>query len=318
MPGKETKMKKRLLLCLWVAFMLFTLSGCGHKLELRNDTVVIEAGEEAVIRTSDFLSGDKDAIAESELEIRDLSTSKIGTYKGTIKYKMKKYDIKVLVKDTTAPKYQLEQNIIFNKEKINVGELVFRGQDFSDTKEGILSVTPIAKPENIEFTKWVFPYNLKETDKVTGKTEQFKESDLKQTVKIESDGYYDIKIGVTDVYKNQATYDIYIAVDNEKPQITFENEDLILEWVNGSIANISSINNFTVKDIVDGDLTKKTKVSYDKDFSKYKNKLSVLYTVKDSSGNQMKYTKMYTVVDKTKNPSEQDNTADCLENDTVE
>lgn len=304
-------MRKQLLLCLCVIFLLFILSGCekADKLELKTDTVTIEAGKETVVHASDFLDGDEEMLSEAELEVPDLSVSKTGTYKGTIKYKMKKFDIKIVVKDTTAPKYQVEQNVIFNTNKINVGDLIIRGEDFSDTKEGTLSVTPISKPENIDFVKWVFPYNLEKTDKVTGKSEKFKESDLKQTVRIKSDGYYEVKVGVMDTYENQAIYDIYIAVDNEKPKITFEKEDLILEWVNGSVTNISSVNNFTVKDVVDGDLTKKTKVSYNKDFSKYTDTLSVLYTVKDSSGNQMKYTKTYSVVDKTKDVAEQDDTA---------
>lgn len=271
----------------------------GNRLKIKHKIVTIEAGQSAHLDIEDFLSGPKDELSKAKFSVSGIDTGKVKTYKGKILYKNQSFPIKIRVADRTAPQYCIQDNTVIKKSSCEIGDFLFNAKDFSETKEGFLSVRQVKKPENITFSKWIDPYKIENTKAKQGEDGVFEEKNLKQTFQFVKDGYYQAEAGGVDQYGNKTTYRFYILVDCNKPVIKFKSSQAALNFSekNEKIENLDIIKKFTVKDSVDGNLTKKTKVSYNKNFSKLTDggKLKVSYTVTDQAGNKMEVKKEYPV-----------------------
>lgn len=122
-------MKKNLVAVMLGAISL-VLVGCGAPKQI-NDSVTIEAGDELVLKASDFFE------SEDGIEFDDsaVDTSKVGEYEVTATYKKESYTITVKVEDTTAPEFELAQDSVVTNdlESLEAESFVESIEDVSDT-----------------------------------------------------------------------------------------------------------------------------------------------------------------------------------------
>lgn len=103
-------MKKKIVIAMLCATMMFTTVACGGPKQL-SKKATIELGNEDALKVSDFLDLSKDELKNAKLNTKDVDFFKVGDYTATITYNKKDYTIKVKVKDTTAPEVKLSDNI---------------------------------------------------------------------------------------------------------------------------------------------------------------------------------------------------------------
>lgn len=167
-------MKKRLVIGMLTAIVSLSLVGCAPK--QINDSVTVEAGEALSLKAEDYFSS-ADGIT---FDTTDVDTSKVGEYEVTATYKNKDYSIKVSVKDTTAPEFELVQDSIVTND---VGSL--------DAESLIASVEDVSKTT----------------------------AELRFDEEPKEDGDYTASVVVTDEYGNSAEKSIGVAVDTTAPVI---------------------------------------------------------------------------------------------------
>lgn len=296
-------MKKKAIACIVVGLTMIGLVGCKKQITLKKHTLTIEAGQKGTISVADFVRGSKDVLANTKITIPGLTVSKIGTYNGTITYRKEKYNIKVKVKDRIAPTYSVQRNTIINDDKKHtINEFLYNVEDFSSTRQGFLSAEKIKKPKNIKFTHLKPVFEIKDKQNEVGQQQKFDVSQLKSNIHCSSDGYYLMKAGAVDQYGNQTVYEFNLLIDRHAPKLTLKDKmTLEVLRVNGKdhVTNLDILKNIKVADQVDGDLTKKTKITFNQNL---KHPL-VTYAVKDAAGNKMvvkKEIKIHRINDKTK------------------
>lgn len=209
-------MKKKVVIALLCATMMFTTVACGGPKQL-STKVTIELGDEKGINVTDILDISKDDAKEAKLNTKDVNFFKEGNYKATISYKDKDYDIKVKVKDTVAPKITVSDNIIVQTNNplhmsdiiTNVTELSgnidasFKDKPKSESTDNTDNTESVSATENTENTESgsasviaVGGCNLKHNDEIT----------------YTKSGDYDNTITVTDDAGNSTDIDIKISV----------------------------------------------------------------------------------------------------------
>ena len=210
------KMKKKVVIALLCATMMFTTVACGGPKQL-STKVTIELGDEKGINVTDILDISKDDAKEAKLNTKDVNFFKEGNYKATISYKDKDYDIKVKVKDTVAPKITVSDNITVQTNNplhmsdiiTNVTELSgnidasFKDKPKSESTDNTDNTESVSATENTENTESgsasviaVGGCNLKHNDEIT----------------YTKSGDYDNTITVTDDAGNTSDIDIKISV----------------------------------------------------------------------------------------------------------
>lgn len=209
-------MKKKVVIALLCATMMFTTVACGGPKQL-STKVTIELGDEKGINVTDILDISKDDAKEAKLNTKDVNFFKEGNYKATISYKDKDYDIKVKVKDTVAPKITVSDNITVQTNNplhmsdiiTNVTELSgnidasFKDKPKSESTDNTDNTESVSATENTENTESgsasviaVGGCNLKHNDEIT----------------YTKSGDYDNTITVTDDAGNTSDIDIKISV----------------------------------------------------------------------------------------------------------
>lgn len=206
-------MKKKIVIAMLCATMMFTTVGCGGPKQL-SKKATIELGDEDALKVSDFLDLSKDELKNAKLNTKDVNFFKEGNYKATISYKDKDYDIKVKVKDTVAPKITVSDNITVQTNNplhmsdiiTNVTELSgnidasFKDKPKSESTDNTESVSATENTESTESGSTsviaVGGCNLKHNDEIT----------------YTKSGDYDNTITVTDDAGNSTDIDIKISV----------------------------------------------------------------------------------------------------------
>lgn len=168
-------MKKRLVIGMLTAIVSLSLVGCAPK-QIK-DSVTIEAGEELILEAEDFF----DSTDGITFDTTDVDTSKVGEYEVTATYKNKDYSIKVSVKDTTAPEFELVQDSIVTNDV-----------DSLDAESLIASVEDVSETT----------------------------AELKFDEEPTEDGDYTASVVVTDKYGNSSEKSIGVAVDTTAPVIS--------------------------------------------------------------------------------------------------
>lgn len=206
-------MKKKVVIALLCATMMFTTVACGGPKQL-STKVTIELGDEKGINVTDILDISKDDAKSAKLNTKDVNFFKEGNYEATISYKDKDYDIKVKVKDTVAPKITVSDNIVVQTNNplhmsdiiTNVTELSgnidasFKDKPKSESTDNTESVSATENTESTESGSSsviaVGGCNLKHNDEIT----------------YTKSGDYDNTITVTDDAGNTSDIDIKISV----------------------------------------------------------------------------------------------------------
>lgn len=208
-------MKKKVVTALLCATMMFTTVACGGPKQL-STKVTIELGDEKGVNVTDILDISKDDAKSAKLNTKDVDFFKVGDYTATITYKDKDYDIKVKVKDTTAPEVKLSDNIVVQTNNplhmsdiiTNVTELSgnidasFKDKPKSESTDNTESVSATENTESTESGSAsviaVGGCNLKHNDEIT----YTKSGDYDNTITVSDDNgnttSVDIKISVID------------------------------------------------------------------------------------------------------------------------
>lgn len=197
-------MKKKVVIALLCATMMFTTVACGGPKQL-STKVTIELGDEKGINVTDILDISKDDAKEAKLNTKDVDFFKEGNYKATISYKDKDYDIKVKVKDTVAPKITVSDKItVQTNNPLHMSDIITNVTELSGNIDASFKDKPKSEStDNTESTESgsasviaVGGCNLKHNDEIT----------------YTKSGDYDNTITVTDDAGNTSDIDIKISV----------------------------------------------------------------------------------------------------------
>lgn len=206
-------MKKKIVIIMLCATMMFTIVGCGST-KLTKSSITIELGNEDAIKISDFLDLDKNELKNAKLNTKDVDFFKEGNYKATISYKDKDYDIKVKVKDTVAPKITVSDNIVVQTNNpLHMSDIITEVTELSGNIDASFKDKP--KTESTDNTESVSATeNTESTESGSASVIAVGGCNLKHNDEITytKSGDYDNTITVTDDAGNSTDIDIKISV----------------------------------------------------------------------------------------------------------
>lgn len=206
-------MKKKVVIALLCATMMFTTVACGGPKQL-STKVTIELGDEKGINVTDILDISKDDAKEAKLNTKDVNFFKEGNYKATISYKDKDYDIKVKVKDTTAPEVKLSDNIVVQTNTpLHMSDCITQVTELSGNIDASFKDKP--KSESTDNTESVSATeNTESTESGSSSVLAVGGCNLKHNDEITytKSGDYDNTITVTDDAGNTSNIDVKISV----------------------------------------------------------------------------------------------------------
>lgn len=206
-------MKKKLVIALLCATMMFTTVACGGPKQL-STKVTIELGDEKGVNVTDILDISKDDAKSAKLNTKDVNFFKEGNYKATISYKDKDYDIKVKVKDTVAPKITVSDNItVQTNNPLHMSDIITNVTELSGNIDASFKDKP--KSESTESTESVSATeNTESTESGSSSVLAVGGCNLKHNDEITytKSGDYDNTITVTDDAGNSTDIDIKISV----------------------------------------------------------------------------------------------------------
>ena len=206
-------MKKKVVIALLCATMMFTTVACGGPKQL-STKVTIELGDEKGINVTDILDISKDDAKEAKLNTKDVDFFKEGNYKATISYKDKDYDIKVKVKDTVAPKITVSDNItVQTNNPLHMSDIITNVTELSGNIDASFKDKP--KSESTDNTESVSATeNTESTESGSSSVLAVGGCNLKHNDEITytKSGDYDNTITVTDDAGNSTDIDIKISV----------------------------------------------------------------------------------------------------------
>lgn len=206
-------MKKKVVIALLCATMMFTTVACGGPKQL-STKVTIELGDEKGINVTDILDISKDDAKSAKLNTKDVNFFKEGNYKATISYKDKDYDIKVKVKDTVAPKITVSDNItVQTNNPLHMSDIITNVTELSGNIDASFKDKP--KSESTDNTESVSATeNTESTESGSSSVLAVGGCNLKHNDEITytKSGDYDNTITVTDDAGNSTDIDIKISV----------------------------------------------------------------------------------------------------------
>lgn len=203
-------MKKKVVIALLCATMMFTTVACGGPKQL-STKVTIELGDEKGINVTDILDISKDDAKSAKLNTKDVNFFKEGNYKAIISYKDKDYDIKVKVKDTVAPKITVSDNItVQTNNPLHMSDIITNVTELSGNIDASFKDKP--KSENTDNTESVA--TTENTESGSSSVLAVGGCNLKHNDEITytKSGDYDNTITVTDDAGNTSDIDIKISV----------------------------------------------------------------------------------------------------------
>lgn len=218
-------MKKRLTLLTISALTIGTMiGGCGKNKEADNiqpikDTVTTELGEEMSTKAADYVTGEKDILNDTKVDVSKVDVTNIGTYDMTVTYDKEVEKIKVEVKDTVAPEVTAEELHLQAGQPFDVTSVVsvkeYSGNVTLSVADHAVTAEEVAGTEEMASTEEAV--STEEATEAVDSTEAVKgEKPLKvNTVYIQYDeaGEYDNTLTATDDSGNKSETSIHIVVE---------------------------------------------------------------------------------------------------------
>ena len=236
-----------LLVTLILAAILFF-----HKnsIEQIRDTYIHEAGNELLLKVSDFFYVSEEKASQIIFDISAVDGNTVGEYVATAYYKDTPYEIKVSVVDTTAPKVELEKRYLFTNDIQNTS----LEQIIQTVSEHSNWSTHFIRFEKQEELKKLDEAALTElTDKIPLPCDATELSAMGTEELPAEEGIYRAVLEVSDSFGNKTLEELYIIYDTtgarieDAPDKTLYVESSALE----SEPEISK-NDYTIIDNVDG------------------------------------------------------------------
>ena len=218
-------MKKRLTLLTISALTIGTMiGGCGKNKEADNiqpikNTVTTELGEEMSTKAADYVTGEKDILKDTKVDVSKVDVTNIGTYDMTVTYDKEVEKIKVEVKDTVAPEVTAEELHLQAGQPFDVTSVVsvkeYSGNVTLSVADHAVTAEEVAGTEEMASTEEAV--STEEATEAVDSTEAVKgEKPLKvNTVYIQYDeaGEYDNTLTATDDSGNKSETSIHIVVE---------------------------------------------------------------------------------------------------------
>lgn len=218
-------MKKRLTLLTISALTIGTMiGGCGKNKEADNiqpikDTVTTELGEEMSTKAADYVTGEKDILNDTKVDVSKVDVTNIGTYDMTVTYDKEVEKIKVEVKDTVAPEVTTDELHLQAGQPFDVTSVVsvkeYSGNVTLSVADHAVTAEEVAGTEEMASTEEAV--STEEATEAVDSTEAVKgEKPLKvNTVYIQYDeaGEYDNTLTATDDSGNKSETSIHIVVE---------------------------------------------------------------------------------------------------------
>lgn len=218
-------MKKRLTLLTISALTIGTMiGGCGKNKEADNiqpikDTVTTELGEEMSTKAADYVTGEKDILNDTKVDVSKVDVTNIGTYDMTVTYDKEVEKIKVEVKDTVAPEVTAEELHLQAGQPFDVTSVVsvkeYSGNVTLSVADHAVTAEEVAGTEEMASTEEAV--STEEATEAVDSTEAVKGEKLLKvnTVYIQYDeaGEYDNTLTATDDSGNKSETSIHIVVE---------------------------------------------------------------------------------------------------------
>lgn len=218
-------MKKRLTLLTISALTIGTMiGGCGKNKEADNiqpikDTVTTELGEEMSTKAADYVTGEKDILNDTKVDVSKVDVINIGTYDMTVTYDKEVEKIKVEVKDTVAPEVTAEELHLQAGQPFDVTSVVsvkeYSGNVTLSVADHAVTAEEVAGTEEMASTEEAV--STEEATEAVDSTEAVKGEKLLKvnTVYIQYDeaGEYDNTLTATDDSGNKSETSIHIVVE---------------------------------------------------------------------------------------------------------
>lgn len=303
---KETKIAAiAIAVVLFVVLLIMLFQ--KNTVEQTQKTLEHEAGSELVMETKDFFKAEDEILNEMTIDVSKVNTDKVGKYKATATYKNKTYTIEVKVVDTTAPKVELTDRVVFTNDitKANAG-----------IAEILASVTDAS-----EYTAKLIRFEKKDVlstmnEFALGKLKEsivdFRTKEEALTVGTEDiptqPGIYRSVLEVADVHGNTTYKEVYVILDTTGAIIN-DVKDMTVTVAADKLNEKPALDTTLYKgyDEVDGTLTSDD-LAIEltlKDEAKHEWTVAVSYT--DRAGNESKSEFLITVAEEKKQTASNDN-----------
>lgn len=176
-------MKRKIVVSLMI-LMFPMLVGCQKEtMTLKTDSVTVEYGSSISVKAEDYLKNEKDFLDKIEVAVnaeneKEKDYPKVGEYEVLLKYDNTTKKVKVIVKDTVAPKleikdkYEVEYNSKLDQKELKANDLSKTTVTLDDSKvnykkTGTYKATVIAKDDSNNETKKEIEIVVKEEKKET-------------------------------------------------------------------------------------------------------------------------------------------------------
>lgn len=206
-----------------MALAVMGLSGCGkQEITLVSDQIEIELGSALDETVTNYVELDAEEAAQASVDFSAVDVMTAGTYTANVIYGRKKVPFEVVVKDTTAPKYRINNPIV-----VELGELIY-------AKDVIDAITELSGKVKVSFEE------LEETEEtaaegtetINGKMEDNAEDSVvldgvtfnNAVVTYTEIGTYEIKMTVMDESGN--SHDVFVPIVVGTPPVFEEIEDI--------------------------------------------------------------------------------------------
>ena len=295
-------MKKKLFILLSAAMLTLALSGCG--VELTNDTITHEAGQELVINATEHFNIDEEKAQELVFDTTTVDVNKVGEYEVPVTYKDNEFALKVNVVDTTAPMVEFSQRCVFTNDLVNT--------DITNALEGIYD----ASEYTTKLIRFEYVGNLDVMDEKAVKefTDQIPlpcDSDELMAIGTEEvpeeEGIYRSVLEIKDVHGNMRLEEVYVVYDTMGAKI----EDVADKTVHVAKEDLDKEpeldkSEYKIKDNVDGRVNEEDIVCELELRDKDKHEWLVHVSYTDRAGNESKADFLIVVKEKSANSKNED------------
>lgn len=290
-------MKKRLFVLLAAAMLTFVFTGCG--VELTNDTITHEAGQELNIDATAHFNVDEEKAHDFVFDISAVDINVVGEYEATATYKDQEYTLTVNVVDTTAPMVEFASRCVFTNDLVNT--------DITGSLEGIYDAseytTKLIRFEYVGNLDVMDENAVKElTDKIPLPCDEDELMAIGTDEVPEEDGIYRSVLEIKDVHGNLRLEEVYVVYDTMGAKI----EDVADKTVRVAKEDLDKEpeidkSDYTITDNVDGKIKSEDIVCELelRDEDKHEWLVHVSYT--DRAGNESKADFLIIVKEKSAN-----------------
>lgn len=261
-----------------MALAVMGLSGCGkQEITLVSDQIEIELGSALDETVTDYVELDAEEAAQASVDFSAVDVMTAGTYTANVIYGRKKVPFEVVVKDTTAPKYRINNPIV-----VELGELIY-------AKDVIDAITELSGKVKVSFEE------LEETEEtaaegtetINGKMEDNAEDSVvldgvtfnNAVVTYTEIGTYEIKMTVMDESGN--SHDVFVPIIVGESPVFEGIEDMT---VTKGTKDVSYLDGVKATSSFDVDITDQITCNSDAVDLNEEGTYTITYTVTDQYG----------------------------------